>query len=53
MDIQEVVVKKDLIERLREISACDPGCQGRCRECPNDVIEEAIAEIKRLRCDEE
>ncbi len=38
-----------IVKRLLEINACDPGCDGRCIECPDDLAGEAAAEITRLR----
>jgi hypothetical protein len=38
-----------IITRLQALGClCADGCQGRCRECPDDVIADAINEIGRL-----
>lgn len=34
-----------LVERLRDINACEFGCDGRCDMCPNTVAEEAVAAL--------
>jgi hypothetical protein len=34
-------------------SFCDPECEGRCRECPDDLIKDLWLEITRLRTSEE
>ena len=39
----------DIVERLRLMLACDPGCEGRCHDCPTSVASEAADEIERLR----
>lgn len=39
----------DIVTRLRESSSCDPECQGRCSQCPDDLSREAANEIERLR----
>lgn len=42
---------KPLSKRLEELGTyqlCDPDCWGRCRECPLDVIKEAIQRLKEL-----
>lgn len=46
---------RSLTDRLESAasSACDPGCMGRCRECPADAVREAIAEIARLTAAED
>lgn len=31
---------------IRHSSLCDPECHGRCRECPADVVQDAIAFIE-------
>lgn len=38
-----------VVERAREArSFCDPECEGRCRECPNDLIRDLIERIEEL-----
>lgn len=39
----------DIVERLSEMLACDPGCEGRCYDCPTSVASDAANEIERLR----
>jgi len=36
-----------MVRRLNKVAymACDPACQGRCKECPADVIRKAAAFI--------
>lgn len=45
----------DIVERLRLMLACDPGCEGRCHDCPTSVASDAATEIERLRekCDKQ
>ena len=43
----------DLITRLKSQSACEPGCEGRCKVCPDDTAKEAAAEIERLTAEVE
>lgn len=38
----------NLIEKLRDLNACEPGCYGRCTVCPNLVAQEAAEAIERL-----
>lgn len=38
-----------LVKLARQHSLCDPECEGRCMECPQSVVQEAIDEIKKLR----
>ena len=38
----------DIVERLRSMLACDPGCEGRCHDCPTSVASDAANEIERL-----
>ena len=38
----------DIVERLRRLGACEPGCGGRCTACPDTVASEAADEIERL-----
>lgn len=40
---------KTLPVRLRHLNACEPGCEGRCQECPDDVAREAADTIEQLR----
>ena len=36
-----------LVQRLRELhNLCDPDCYGRCRVCPQTLIDEAIRELE-------
>ena len=39
----------DIAERLSEMLACDPGCEGRCSDCPTSIAVDARIEIERLR----
>lgn len=39
----------ELVMRLRSLNACEPGCEGRCDECPNSLVRSAADEIERLR----
>lgn len=39
----------DIVERLRLMLACDPGCEGRCMDCPTSVAMAAADEIERMR----
>lgn len=48
---------EELIERLENLGACVPGCEGRCTFCPDEVGREAATvlrtmqeEIATLRC---
>lgn len=41
----------DIVERLRLMLACDPGCEGRCYDCPTSIAADAAAEIERLRAE--
>ena len=47
--------EKDLLTRAEGLITCDPECGGlfhhlheRCRECPDNIIEELIARIREL-----
>lgn len=38
-----------LEKRVRRLgSACDPECEGRCRDCPDDVIRALLARVQEL-----
>lgn len=41
--------KRSLVDRLRANTDCDPECEGRCQECPQDRQCAAADEIERLR----
>lgn len=41
----------DIVERLRLMLACDPGCEGRCSDCPTSIAADAASEIERLRAE--
>lgn len=41
----------DIVERLRFLCACIPGCDGSCTECPDIVAWNGADEIERLRKD--
>ena len=39
-----------LVEQLRKradrcVGLCDPGCEGRCRECPADLVHDLLAAL--------
>lgn len=41
-----------LVSRLSSIghsTLCDPECYGRCKECPADIVEDAIKFIRAVR----
>lgn len=38
----------ELVERLRNLRACEPGCEGRCDFCPDEVGREAADLIATL-----
>lgn len=40
-----------LVEQLRSLGACAPGCNGRCAICPDEVARQAADEIERLRAE--
>ena len=41
---------KTFEERRDDIgSCCSDGCEGRCRECPDDFIRDLFEEINRLK----
>lgn len=40
--------QEGLVERLLRLNACEQGCSGRCKECPDDVAREAAARITSL-----
>ena len=40
--------QKAIAERLRSLNACTLGCDGRCKECPDDVGREAAALIDEM-----
>lgn len=39
---------KSVVERLRNLGACEPGCEGRCDFCPDEAGREAADLIERL-----
>ena len=39
-----------LVEQLRKradrcVGLCDPGCEGRCKECPADLVRDLLAAL--------
>lgn len=42
---QSVGVEK-IVKSLRSLNACDPCCEGRCRECPDDIGRQAASTIE-------
>lgn len=43
--MSDVTDKKTLQERLRNLRACEPGCEGRCEWCPDEVGREAATAL--------
>jgi hypothetical protein len=46
---KQAALREALPQRLRELDVCESGCEGRCRECPQDVANDAANEIQTLR----
>jgi hypothetical protein len=42
-------MSESIEERLVAQSNCEPGCHGRCIECPDSLAREAAAELTRLK----
>lgn len=41
-------VTETLITRLEALSVCDPSCEGRCRICPQEVVDDAVKSLLTL-----
>jgi hypothetical protein len=39
----------DILKKLKSLYVCEPGCEGRCKQCPQDIVNDAINYINRLR----
>lgn len=40
--------RRPIADRLRAAIACSDGCEGRCVECPDDLMREAADKIEAL-----
>jgi hypothetical protein len=41
--------QKTIVERLSGLIVCAPGCEGRCQECPQEVVNEAKGELEAMQ----
>jgi hypothetical protein len=41
--------QKTIVERLSGLIVCAPGCEGRCRDCPQEVVDEAKAKLETMQ----
>ena len=39
--------REKLLEDARSIYVCDSGCEGRCRLCPQDVVNRLIKALEK------
>ncbi len=41
-------MKHAIATKLRHLNVCESGCEGRCRECPQRICDDAATEIEAL-----
>jgi hypothetical protein len=46
--MSESMEPEKMVERLRKLHVCNPGCFGRCKECPEAVTLKAANLIESL-----
>lgn len=46
MDKDEILKMRDRLENLSVL--CEKGCEGRCRDCPQDAVGAAIELLTKL-----